>query len=61
MSMCKIEIDTLIDKIKSTTKTPDERKYLLIEAKILTETGEYHPDFFSKETIENDRLYREQN
>jgi hypothetical protein len=31
--------------------TPEERAALLVSAKILTEDGEYHPDFFSEETI----------
>lgn len=35
--------------------TPEERAALLVSAKILTEDGEYHPDFFSTETIEKNK------
>jgi hypothetical protein len=50
-------ISDIINKINS--RTPEERKALLIKAKILTEDGFYHPDYFSKETIEKDKLCRE--
>jgi hypothetical protein len=36
------------------------RYQLLIKAEILTEDGEYHPRWFSQETIERDKQYRNQ-
>lgn len=37
------------------------RRYqLLIEAEILTEDGEYHPKWFSQETIERDKQHRKE-
>ena len=38
-------------KLTATNRTPEQRAQLLIDAKILTEDGNYHPDFFSEETI----------
>lgn len=40
-----------MDLAKLKRRTPKERAALLVSAKILTEDGEYHPDFFSAETI----------
>jgi hypothetical protein len=35
--------------------TSEERMALLVSAKILTEDGEYHPDFFRDETVEKSK------
>lgn len=37
----------------------ERRKALLVKANILTEDGNYHPDFFSEETIAKNRKHRD--
>jgi hypothetical protein len=46
-------INNILDTIKPLSK--EQRMELLYAAKILDENGNYHPDFFSKETIEKDK------
>jgi hypothetical protein len=52
-----MDIELLIKKVKKklSKMTKEERRKLLIDAKILTEDGEYHPDFFTKETVEKSK------
>jgi hypothetical protein len=38
-------------KKSAITRTPEERKKILIEAKIITKKGNYNSKYFSKETI----------
>jgi hypothetical protein len=51
----KIKIDAMLDCPMTFKTTPEERKELLVKAKILTEDGNYHPDFFSEETINKEK------
>lgn len=47
----------LLKKAKESAlkRTNEERRQILIDAKILTEEGVYHPDYFSEETVEKSR------
>lgn len=51
------DIDELLKKVKESAlkRTDEERRQLLIDAKILTEEGIFHPDFFSEETVESSK------
>ena len=46
-------INSILDTRKPLSK--EQRMELLYTAKILDENGNYHPDFFSKETIERNK------
>lgn len=46
-------INSILDTRKPLSK--EQRMELLYAAKILDENGNYHPDFFSKETIERNK------
>ena len=46
------------EKFKSLTK--EQRLELLYRAKILDENGNYHPDFFSEETIRKSKERRKE-
>lgn len=48
-----------LKRLKENPLTKEDRRRLLVKAKILTEDGDYHPDFFSEETILRDKLYRQ--
>jgi hypothetical protein len=49
-----------INKIKKEFKLSAKRRAeLLVSAKILDEDGNYHKDFFSKETIEKNKTRKE--
>ena len=49
-----MSITELLEKAKhsASTRTPRERKRILIEAKIITKEGRYNSRYFSKETLE---------
>lgn len=53
-----MNINKLIEKIKnsSVSRTQKDRLELLRDAYILDKDGYYHPEFFSKETVEKDRI-----
>ena len=47
----------LLKKAKESAKnrTDEERRQILIDAKILTKKGHYHSRFFTKETVEKSK------
>ena len=47
-----------LEFISLTMRSKEQRMELLKLAKILDDSGEYHPDFFSEETIKKDKEYR---
>lgn len=51
------DMTELLKKAKESAlkRTDEERRQILIDAKILTEEGIYHPDYFSEETVEASR------
>lgn len=51
------DMTQLLKKAKESAlkRTDEERKQILIDAKILTEEGIYHPDYFSEETVNKSR------
>ena len=50
-----MSIEELIESVKKRKSTPEEMRDLLIKAKVLDEDGNYHKDYFSKETIERNK------
>ena len=53
-----MNIEELTQKTKqdSANRTPEERFELLVQSKILTRKGHFHPKFFSKETVEKSKI-----
>lgn len=51
------DMTELLKKAKESSlkRTDEERRQILIDAKILTEEGVYHPNYFSEETVEKSR------
>lgn len=51
------DMTELLKKAKESSlkRTDEEKRQILIDAKILTEEGVYHPDYFSEETVEKSR------
>lgn len=56
----RFTVEEVIEKVKKSIvkRTPEECDALLVKAKILDENGDYHPDFFSEETIQKGREAR---
>lgn len=51
------DMTELLKKAKESAlkRTDEERRQILIDAKILTEKGLYHSDYFSEETVDKSR------
>lgn len=53
-----MDMNELLRKAKESAKnrTDEERRKILIDAKILTKKGHYNSRFFSKETVEKSKI-----
>lgn len=54
---CVMDMVELLKRAKESAKvrTDEERRQILIDAKILTKEGNYNSRFFSKETVEKSK------